>query len=358
MFIALDDKKNLVRAADGAANENYYCPACEDKLIFKKGRTIHSHFAHAKQSFCQTFSEGETAEHLDGKLLLYNWFKREKLNVELEAFLPELNQRPDLLVEINGSKIAIEYQCSPISRDKIRERTLGYSENSIRVIWILGDRLKVSSKLQSVHFTYMTKGTQGNYQLFQLNQEDERIEVITDLTSCSNSIHYTKKNLFLTRSRAELCREIKSVHKAVPIRQKTKKNQLIYLNQMSHYRYDKGRRFFELLYENQLFFEALPAVLFTSVRHEWMIVTFPYQWKLMLLLWLNTFQAQLVLTRNVIERKISQWLLDGELSIQNIPAVESVELYRPVYEYLGVLSSEGLLKRVGDDKWVCRINVL
>ena len=52
---------------------------------------------------------------MHGKELLYRWFKRQNFQVDIEYYLPEIKQRPDVFVERAGRKIAIEYQCANLA---------------------------------------------------------------------------------------------------------------------------------------------------------------------------------------------------------------------------------------------------
>ena len=113
MLIATN-KTNEQILADKALckTKTYYCPSCQNRVHLKAGSTIRPHFAHYKKEACAAFSEGETEEHLLGKQQLYDWLVGLGHSVEMEAYLPELMQRPDLLLE---GKIAIEFQCSGLS---------------------------------------------------------------------------------------------------------------------------------------------------------------------------------------------------------------------------------------------------
>jgi competence CoiA-like predicted nuclease len=122
------------------AKENFYCPSCKEKVILRAGDSVIAHFAHQKEAICST-KGGEGPYHEHGKLLLYQWFMHQGLHVELEAYLRGIDQRPDLLLSVNGKRIAIEYQCSRISNKVIRDRTEGYHRLGIHVIWVLGARL-------------------------------------------------------------------------------------------------------------------------------------------------------------------------------------------------------------------------
>ena len=65
----------------------------------------------------QLFAEGESTLHLQGKIQLYEWFKKHGHQVKLEPYLKELSQRPDLLVTIDKEQFAVEFQCSTISHE-------------------------------------------------------------------------------------------------------------------------------------------------------------------------------------------------------------------------------------------------
>nr|WP_280524856.1 competence protein CoiA family protein [Rummeliibacillus suwonensis] len=118
--------------------EQFYCPQCQEPLLMKIGQVMIPHFAHLKKSQCQgLFSEGETAAHLLGKHQLYEMFQKLQLNVQIEPYFKEISQRPDLLVESNYQRFAIEFQCSTIPIPQMETRTEGYLRANIQPIWIL-----------------------------------------------------------------------------------------------------------------------------------------------------------------------------------------------------------------------------
>ena len=82
---------------------------------------------------------------MHGKELLYRWFKRQNFQVDIEYYLPEIKQRPDVFVE-RGRKIAIEYQCANLAIEQLYKRTYSYWQAGIQVIWIVGgNQLKKQS---------------------------------------------------------------------------------------------------------------------------------------------------------------------------------------------------------------------
>jgi competence protein CoiA len=122
-----DDLKQMREA------QKFYCPVCRSDLILKVGSLKIPHFAHRASSLCDSFSEPESPQHLQGKLLLYHFFLSNNLSVELEKFLPSIKQRADVFV---SDCLAVEYQCSAISASKIKDRTAGYRQLGIETIWI------------------------------------------------------------------------------------------------------------------------------------------------------------------------------------------------------------------------------
>ncbi|KYC97252.1 hypothetical protein B4102_0907 [Heyndrickxia sporothermodurans] len=114
-----------------------YCPQCYEEVIVKIGKIKIPHFAHKTNTKC-TSSEPESERHLQGKIDLFSWLKAQRLNVEMEKFFPEINQRSDLYVQKHGKKYAIEFQCSAIPIEEIEKRTEGYSSIDIVPVWLLG----------------------------------------------------------------------------------------------------------------------------------------------------------------------------------------------------------------------------
>ncbi|MEH7381688.1 competence protein CoiA family protein [Bacillus sp. JJ1533] len=118
--------------------ETFHCPACQSKVQLKAGMKKTHHFAHLKGSECTVKTEPESEYHLEGKRQLYHWFHAQGYDVKLEPFLPEISQRPDLLVSTQTKHFAIEYQCSQIDFSLFKKRSDSYKNEGIVPIWILG----------------------------------------------------------------------------------------------------------------------------------------------------------------------------------------------------------------------------
>lgn|SRR5690625_629058 len=118
-------------------NGPYYCPECRMKVIFRAGTKVIPHFAHQQSLNCSK-NGGESLYHMKGKLQIYQWLRSQYKHVYLEAFLPEIKQRPDILLKIAQRTIAVEMQCSVIDPKIIQERNQGYQNMGITPIWLLG----------------------------------------------------------------------------------------------------------------------------------------------------------------------------------------------------------------------------
>ena len=118
------------------------CPICGETMIYRHGMLKIPHFAHVKDTECtHTFYENETKEHVQGKIILYNWIKNQSNieNYKLEAWIPETKQRPDLYFEdVDKNRYVIEFQCAPITVGEYFERHKLYEIAGIQDIWILG----------------------------------------------------------------------------------------------------------------------------------------------------------------------------------------------------------------------------
>lgn len=129
------DEKALLTMRE---KERFFCPICQREVQLKLGKQKRWHFAHKKTNQCLIEWERESAYHMRGKERLYRWIQSQGFHVEIEYYLPEIRQRPDILIEMPARKIAIEYQCASLSTEQLLKRTQSYWQAGIQIIWILG----------------------------------------------------------------------------------------------------------------------------------------------------------------------------------------------------------------------------
>ncbi|ANK63421.1 competence protein CoiA [Loigolactobacillus backii] len=154
----------------------FYCPSCAAKVKLRVGPYKIAHFAHQNQ--CASSNEGETSEHLAGKLFLLNYCQNQGWKCALEAFLPELQQRPDILVTLPQVKIALEFQCSPISIKQLSKRTEMYRQNGYRVYWLLGSRYHDLRHWSAKKRAFLRYSKQAGFHLFLLEAVQKRLWLV------------------------------------------------------------------------------------------------------------------------------------------------------------------------------------
>lgn len=173
MFQALDAKtQHLVLAINAQHKGSYICPECHETLVLRHGQSTIAHFAHRPGSTC-SLGAGETEEHLLGKQQIFQWAKDHYWKPALEQYLPTIQQRPDILINFHGQRIALEFQCSPLSINRLCERNAGYHRLGIRYRWLLG-----SPYLRKLHVNKVAQFTQlvnGRPSLIYWNTNSQRI---------------------------------------------------------------------------------------------------------------------------------------------------------------------------------------
>lgn len=144
--------------------QQWFCPQCRQPVFLRAGQTCVPHFAHYRRSNCQLAHE--TALHLAGKQFLYRYFNQRHYQCQLEYFLPTIQQRPDLLLTRGEQRLAVEYQCSPLSLAQLQQRTVGYQSIQLPVLWILGPGY-LPNKLQNRQLRFLNYTADlGYYLLF------------------------------------------------------------------------------------------------------------------------------------------------------------------------------------------------
>lgn len=188
MYIAYDDKDNICNSLDGDMTKemDYHCPICKGKVIFKKGKKIQSHFAHAKNCNCsfETYKK-ESAEHLATKKNLYEHFKKMYRKVEVEHIFKTRDTIQIADVYIKDKNIAFEYQRSIIPYEQIKERTKGYEKAGIKLIWLIDTKkfikeLKYYDGISYIRYSpfvdHFFNYYQGKVFFYGWNAEDEQFE--------------------------------------------------------------------------------------------------------------------------------------------------------------------------------------
>lgn len=143
------------------------CPKCH-RIVQLINGSKRPYFRHIGE---KSNLQAESAVHLAGKKWLANFF-RPFFKVDLE-YVWDAEQRLDLFVRNSHWRLAVEYQCSPISKAELARRNQLYIKKTLRPLWIFGPqhyrRIHNLRHLQNI-VSYSSQW--GFYVLFKLPQDN------------------------------------------------------------------------------------------------------------------------------------------------------------------------------------------
>ena len=160
------------------------------------------HFAHKNSSSCRASSEPESAYHLMGKRKLFQWFLSHGYQVDLEAYLPEIKKRADILVRIGGNRYADRISMFSYPRDGIHRKNKAYQSIGIKPIWILAAKQLKKEKfyefsISRFHWLFVT-GSFHHPFLWMYCPETDHLSVLKNLTP------FTPRTVFAELTTASL----------------------------------------------------------------------------------------------------------------------------------------------------------
>lgn len=355
MLVANDISGKYVIAQEALTSGSYTCPVCQKKVYLKRGYFRVPHFAHQKNSICSNFSEGETSEHLQGKLELYEWIKNSGVSVQLEVFLPEICQRADILFNIKETAVAIEYQCSPISIEEISKRTKGYHSLGIVVIWIAGSKLAISGKLTALQRAIIGEVCKGSYYFYHFDSQEKQLRFYPLANGFDYSIDYDARHL-IALSKREDKKILLEEYRLSLIKPKDVEKNLAKLQLMSRYKNKYYSDFFLLLYENRLTLDRLPVEVHQPLKNDWMIKTLSFEWKLRVMMWLKSFKKGIVLTKRLLYKNIDLFISTQQIKVYTCPNITGNYYEEAFDEFIIVLIKSNFLSSITSSKWLVNRN--
>jgi|SRR5690625_1793866 len=328
--------------------ESFFCPTCHNPVIIKAGPQVIPHFAHRSISNCLSKHQGESPYHERGKLLLYQWLKKQHLNVALEPYIPVIRQQPDLLITCNKvTKIAIEFQCARIPSNDIQQRNKGYRHANIKPIWILGaNRLKWRS-YQKLNIDQLTK---------QFIHRFSKASPLTLFFFCPQNkqlIHF--QHIYFTQLNQAfgqvIFRHLRTLKFTDLFRNHTFSRRYLY-----DY-WKKEKRFFRLrrrgrlygqelawhkwLYKRRLHFQHLPSIIHLPVSMQYQMKTPPWNWQSRLCI---DVLAPLPVGKNISVKKCTLYLRHHFHHPKSFPLIQGIE--HPIQQYFQLLEKVNILKAV------------
>ncbi|RLK64206.1 hypothetical protein D3H64_00055 [Atopobacter sp. AH10] len=135
MRLAKNSQGEWVSADWVQEKDTFFCPNCQGLLEWRKGEKVKAYFAHVRNRK----GKGESLEHRQAKTWLRGQFKLLGFPVEEEVSLA-FDQRADVLVDLLGRKLAVEFQKSRLSPSTFKGRVEGYRKSHLLQWWIQNDR--------------------------------------------------------------------------------------------------------------------------------------------------------------------------------------------------------------------------
>lgn len=363
MFVALNEKNLYIMAdqADNVKNKsqkgNYYCPACHEVVFLKKGAHIQPHFAHYAHHNCTVFSEGESQEHLNGKKILFDGFKKANIPCQIEAYLPELQQRPDLLIWPEPNRpIAIEFQCSSLSVEKMIERTEGYLQNGYDVFWIAGEKFRLKKRLTTFQHLFLKQhAIFGLYYLY-LNSEKRQLEIFSEIQrpQPAGHCHFCLHTIDLDKTAlsGHLFTDSFQFEDTKHLQHFSYLKSHDYLIRGRLYQNRKMVAFQKYIYTHGDSLISLPKEAYAPIQNEMLIHVIPHFWKYILLCWIKEKGVGAVFSKYDVDAKINKMHKLGELIFFAAPFIDEKTKNGIFYHFLAHLAEQKLISAISPSEWI------
>lgn len=320
-------------------NESFYCPECKNILQIRAGPKVTPHFAHLPKSEC---SRRESIEHETGKWDLYQWFLKQGYCTELERYVPEIKQRPDIFISLPDKNIAIEYQCAKIPLKEIEKRTTAYLSRDIFPLWILGSNhfkqknsftLCTSAFIQSFLYHF-----NNSFFLYFFNAKTKHICINSHIQSSTARTMIAHPQTF-SLSRLSFPQLFKSSTTSLSDfhLQFWKKQLYIHRTKYKMHVSSDEHQFRQFLYLRGYHYSLIPSIAYIPLAGQVSSSTKSFIWQ----------------TRLIIEHFLPVEV--GSLfKFPKIACRKTINGYTPdlTFEYLIVLEKLGYVKQSSGDKWL------
>jgi competence CoiA-like predicted nuclease len=330
--------------------ENYYfCPLCKGKVMVKLGVQRISHFAHVQLSPLCVEYERESAYHMQAKMQLFEWLETESSKVELEVFLPDIMQRPDLMFTYLGNTYCVEYQCSPIPEEIFQKRTNGYLSNGLIPIWLLGAN-KVQRKqtnlitLPKFQSLFIKRNHTGAWYLPSYCPNLKSFITITNLHPLSPHTMQCDYDI-IPQSQLHLPQWLNPIFQhTFYVSNWCKGIQHVKVNII---RFQTDKLFLQELYRNQLHLYLLPPYVGVPLRDNLLLETSPIIWQMYVLLD-NLFSKEIgvILTKEIVYKRLIKRINRKHIKVRNHIKPSEDQLAALIRDYFFLLTKCQVLKEI------------
>ncbi|MER3125724.1 competence protein CoiA family protein [Bacillus pumilus] len=323
----------------------FYCPECREEVQLKLGEHRVFHFAHKQLTACP-FARGETAYHQAGKEAILSWLERLGHKPVLESYVSKIQQRPDVTVSIGDTSYAIEYQCSNISRQELRNRTAGLREAGLFPIWVIGaNRLKrISAQLfsfSSIHWG-MLRESQNKSLIFYCPLQNRFIQLAQFLV-----FQPTKVCAAMTVRPPSAYGGLSALL-SPPLSKRMLHKQWLRCIQQFRERpprilSNESKRLRDVFYEHhQTAFPFLPTELFIPLQEAYIFTSPVYVWQGCLFDWIIRKKGNRPVTIQLLMKEIKRCVKMKEIKLR-YSDVSKGEMKKVMTAYVNALVRQGFL---------------
>jgi competence CoiA-like predicted nuclease len=329
-------------------NEEFFCPACGERVSLKLGNQRIYHFAHRSGTVCRDFHESETLYHMKGKLQLYQWLERQGIPAALEFYDSVIKQRSDIVFQYGGNKYALEYQCSPIPEDLFIKRTAAYYQQNYIPLWVMGSKHMKAKRgnifsLSGFNYFFLRKTKDNHLSLPSYCPEEQQFKILSSIQpySIKNALayvtHYPLQKTVLEEILAPKPTNHFSFAKWTMEMEKFIWNWSLHPN-------PELNRFLREIYMHNLNLYLLPPEIGLPGSQSLFIQTPPIIWQTYL--YLDVLQDKSpndLIDLRVVERHYNKRIMKTEIINRNTPQLPNVISFNPVKEYFLQLDRLGIL---------------
>ncbi|RSK26487.1 hypothetical protein EJF36_06215 [Bacillus sp. HMF5848] len=330
-------------------NDSFFCPDCKSPVMLKLGeRKIH-HFAHYQSANCSIGHEPETADHMAGKKLLYDWLCQQKLNPQVEHYISSIKQRADVFVEWKGWKIAFEYQCSTISPSLLNSRTTSYVQAGYTPVWILSHKKANFKSFSKFQWSFICDFINKHGVLLSLDTNMKSLYVTRPTPIATKQVISSQKRLQLssTTSLTTCQRVISEVQPIITYKQwlsiKNKNRSMIF-----RFIDKKKYALFQNLYLAHIPPPCFPVEAGWPVRAMHWIEQPCYMWQLWILLDNIIQKKSDLIFLNDILKNFYKRVQMNHISLRTLPLVKHSKPEDAIEHYVQLLIEVGVLEEAGD----------
>ncbi|MDO4432788.1 MAG: competence protein CoiA family protein [Aerococcaceae bacterium] len=344
MYAALTQAGEWIYAAQASTTHHtFLCPKCHQPVKLKQSHKGTWYFAH--QTACQKIAHpkrdyAETEWHQAAKRLFYQEGRRIGIDVKCEHWFDKIQQAADIYLP--QQQLVIECQHSPISAKQLKQRTNGYRQCGVKVIWLMDANNKQT--LSTWHKT-MLHSQQGNYFWRMLDVPNKKVHIFSELPLFyrKGCAHYQYDCVTVAdwlKNQGALLEGKQKIERNAPVT-KSYERQLQQIRRQTIYQRSIGA-----LYEKGILLQQLPKWILTD---EWqcLLLKMPC-WEFFAWIYAVMNSMKQPFTANEIKRQLKEVPF---IKTIDAPFIEGDKWHTLVQAALSVFHHYQLVVPIGFETW-------